>query len=77
MKRIISHVALFGGGPFVALMSVCGYLGGMGESAACLFLCLATAIAIGIISFLGLLGFGWIGAFGYRGLRTLATASRR
>ena len=73
MKRTITRIALLGGTSFVALMNFCIYLGGHGEIAACVFLCLAAAVAIVLIP----LVFGWMGVWGYQGLRSLATAHYR
>jgi len=70
MKHNIYGLTLLGGTSFIALMSLCGYWGGHGEIAACVFLCLAAAVAIVIFP----LVFGWMVVWGYRGLRALAVA---
>ena len=76
MKPTVSHAALFGGAALIALMSMGSYLAGIDAGALCL-LCLATAIALGIVSFTAALAFGWIVAFGYLGMRSLAAQLHR
>ncbi len=70
MKRTIMRVVVLGGISFIPLMSLCVYWGGHGEIAACVFLCLAAAVAVAIIP----LVFGWMGVWGDLGLCALATA---